>query len=94
MSRKAYLILHINTKELKISGAGIYSEEYPTTDMIRAYTVCIYKTEGDDLKHAEKLIYEFVETYGHEWVKDLLNKKYSNKDPDKVFLDFHYRNNR
>ena len=53
MSKKAYLVLHINTKEGKLSGAGIYSEEYPTCDLIRAFPVCMLEVQGQDFEEAK-----------------------------------------
>ena len=74
MSKKAYLILHINTKEGKISSAHIYSEKYPTSDLIKAFPVCMLEAEGDDLQDAYNKIIEWCRVYGHEWVLDLLAK--------------------
>ena len=75
MSKTAYLVLHINTKEGKLSGAGIYSEKYPTCDLIRAFPVCMLEVEGEDFKEAMNKILDWCDTYGHEWVKDLIGKK-------------------
>ena len=75
MSKKAYLVLHINTKEAKLSSAGIYSEENPTSDLKRAFPVCMLEMEGKDFEDAMNKILDWCDLPMNEWVKDLIGKK-------------------
>jgi len=70
---RAYLVFAIDKKTDKICGAGIFSEESPTT-MGNVYLFCALSQPGEDYSDARNNLLETLENGYYTWEKEIYTK--------------------